>query len=311
MNRFNRRAFLERSTRLALAAFLWPLPVNAENRCRVPHPLSPPDPAFKEQCPNCGMRRAMWARTWKRFRLGAAVQDACSFHCLADMSVKADQPPRDTRAALFLQPRGMVPAAAAWYVVGSSARGTMSMISKAAFPSRGAAEAFQRHCGGAVHDFVTTFQMARETLGKEKAMLDRKRLDKGKIIMPVDNRDECVVCRMYPARYPHHRSQISYGDGHSDHFCSTHCLFDWLAGGKARPVHQGRGGMIWVTDFPSGRWISAQTAYFAIDSGRPGPMGAEAFAFDRQVQAQAFIQAHGGRVATFAQITAGPPAWTP
>ena len=309
MDRTNRRELIVNSARLAIAALLWPLPVRAENRCRVAHPLSPPDPAFKASCPNCGMVQSMWARTWKTFRLGAAVQEACSFHCLADMTVKADQTPQDMRTALFLQPRGMVPAAAAWYVVGSSARGTMTMISKAAFASRAAAVDFARKCGGAVQDYTTTFQIARNALDKENAMIDCKRLARGKIVAPVDNKDECVVCRMYPSRYPRHRSQISYGGGHIDHFCSTHCLFRCLDGRNGGPVHQGRPGMIWVTDFVSGRWISAKTAYYAIGSGRPGPMGAEAIAFDRQARAQEFIKGNGGHVAVFEQIVSGPSVW--
>jgi nitrous oxide reductase accessory protein NosL len=65
-----------------------------------------------------------------------------------------------------------------------------------------------------------------------------------------------------------------------------------------------RSGMIWVSDYASGRWISGSTAYYVIGSGTMGPMGAEAIAFDRRDQAMAFARAEGGQVVTFEQVEA-------
>ena len=302
MERLDRRQFIGDITRLTIAALVFPLSAGADTDCRVAHPLTPPDPAFHGRCPNCGMMRSMWARTWKTFRMDADIREACSFHCLSDMGVKSGQLPQDVQTALFLQPRGMVPAADAWYVVGSSAKGTMTKLSKAAFPDRFAAADFAQSCGGQIADYETTFQLARKALEKENAMIDHKRLAKGKIVPPIDMKDECVVCRMYPARYPRHCSQVSYGDAHVDHFCSTHCLFTWLTGLKNAPSHPGQSGMIWVTDFASGRWISGRTAYYVIDSSAMGPMGAEAIAFDRLSQAREYARNNGGQVMTFQKV---------
>lgn len=304
MDRMNRRQFITDIACLTIASLVFPWPLDADTDCRVAHPLSPPDPALRGRCPNCGMVQSMWARTWKTFRLEDGMREACSFHCLADMAVKSGQAPQDVRTALFLQPRGMVPAAAAWYVVGSSANGTMTMLSKAAFRDRSTADDFARTCGGEVADYATTFQLARQALDKENAMIDRTRLAKGKIVPPADMQDECVVCRMYPARYPRHRSQVASTNGHVDHFCSTHCLFEWLAAPRNRLPQAGRSGMIWVTDYASGRWISGSTAYYVIGSGTTGPMGTEAIAFDRRDQAMAFRRAEGGQVLTFEQVSA-------
>lgn len=306
MDRLNRRQFIGDITRITIASLVFPLSVGADTVCQVVHPLAPPDPVFLGRCPNCGMMRSMWARTWKAFRLDDGMREACSFHCLADMAVKSDQTPQDVQTALFLQPRGMVAAEDAWYVIGSSAQGTMTMLSKAAFSERFAAAEFARTCGGKIADYETTFQQACKALEKENAMIDHKRLSKGKIVPPMDTRDECVVCRMYPARYPRHCSQVSYGDAHVDHFCSTRCLFTWLADLEKDPLHEGRSGMIWVTDFGSGRWISGRTAYYVIDSGTMGPMGAEAIAFDRQTQAQEFARDKGGLVMTFEKARSHP-----
>jgi len=306
MDGMNRRQFITEVTCLTMASLVFPWSLAADTDCRVAHPLSPPDLALQRRCPNCGMMQSMWARTWKTFRLDDGMREACSFHCLADMAVKSDQTPQDVQTALFLQPRGMVSAMAAWYVVGSSASGTMTMLSKAAFPIRPAAEDFARACGGEVADYGTTYQLARKALEKENAMIGRKRLATGKIVPPIDLKDECVVCRMYPARYPRHCSQVSYGDARVDHFCSTHCLFTWLTDLKNDPLHTGRPGMIWVVDFVSGRWISGRTAYYVIDSGTMGPMGAEAIAFDRHAQAREFARAKGGRVMAFEEVRSQP-----
>jgi copper chaperone NosL len=300
----DRRQFITDMTCLTVVSLIFPWSLGADTGCGVAHPLSPPDLALRGQCPNCGMMQSMWARTWKTFRLEDGLREACSFHCLADMAVKSGQTPQDVQTALFLQPRGMVSAAAAWYVVGSSAGGTMTMLSKAAFYRRSAADDFARTCGGEVADYTTTFELARRALDKENAMIDRKRLAKGKIVPPADMQDECVVCRMYPSRYPRHRSQVAYKNGHIDHFCSTHCLFGWLTVPLNRRVQTGQSGMVWVTDYASGRWISGSTAYYVIGSGTTGPMGAEAIAFNRRDQALAFARAEGGQVLMFEQVKA-------
>jgi len=104
MKHSTRREFLLR-TACAVAAATWhPWAVFAQEPCSLGHPLSPPDPAFTERCPNCGMRRSRWARTWKRFIIGDANYDACSFHCLADMAVKSGQDPSNVQTALYDDP---------------------------------------------------------------------------------------------------------------------------------------------------------------------------------------------------------------
>lgn len=307
----SRRAFIADTARLTIAALVFPLSAWADGDCRVPHPLSPPDPVFHGRCPNCGMMRSMWARTWKTFRLADRMHEACSFHCLADLVAKSGERPREVMTALFLQPRGMLPAEAAWYVVGSSARGTMTTVSKAAFAGRAAAADFARICGGGIQDYAATYRLAGSTLARENAMIDKKRLAGRKIVPPVDMQDECVVCRMYPSRYPLHRSQVAYRNGRVDHFCSTHCLFVWLGDVRHRKALLNASAMIWVVDFASGRWISGRTAYYVVDSRFMGPMGAEAVAFDRRARATEFARREGGRVLGFDQVGSGSATWGP
>lgn len=309
MDPLSRRQFIRRLTLATVGALTWPATVGADSACEAPHPLMPPDAALTGRCPNCGMVQAMWARTWKTFRLAGSAHEACSFHCLADMAVKADQPVEDVRTALFLHPRGMVTAEAAWYVVGSSVNGTMTKVSKAAFVSRTGADDFAQACGGRVMDYGAVFALAKGSLTQENAMIDRRRLATKKIVPPVDLEDECVACRMYPSRFPRHRSQISRSGERILHFCSTHCLFAWLGDAKSGTVVDSVPGMIWITDFPTGRWISAKTAYYVVASRAMGPMGVEAFAFDRKAQAREFADAKGGRILEFHQIRRKPSAW--
>ncbi|MBO9357446.1 copper resistance protein CopZ [Bordetella petrii] len=50
-------------------------------------------------------------------------------------------------------------------------------------------------------------------------------------------------------------------------------------------------------------WIDARQAYYAIETRYIGGMGAEdAMPFGQRAQAEAFAQAHGGRVATFDEV---------
>jgi len=311
MDRVNRRQFIENLTWLTVVSLAWPLTAGANSCAEVDHPLAPPNSALYGRCPNCGMTQAMWARTWKTFRLADRRYETCSFHCLVEMTLKADQPLQDVRTALFLQPRGMIPAEAGWYVIGSAVRGTMTPVSKAAFLSRPAALAFAGRCGGDVMDYAGTYRLAQSTLAKENAMIDKKRLAAGKVVLPVDLKDECVVCHMYPSRYPRYRSQVSDAAGHVHHFCSTHCLFVWLGEGRHDAMRQGSPAMIWVTDSVSGRWISGRTAYYVVGSRSMGPMGAEAIVFDRRSQALEFTRSNGGRVLVFGEVKTGASAWGP
>lgn len=269
--------------------------------CRVAHPFRPPQAAFSGRCPNCGMTRAMWARTWYVFHDHSGARFACSMHCLADMTSKSGEIPRDVQVALYLSPEKTVPAAGAYFVVGGRAPGTMTAQSKPAFAGRAEAEAFAASCGGTVMDFTAAFGRATAGLAAENTMIARRRLKKGKIVEPVDGRDHCAVCEMFPARYPRHRAQVRAGSAAPVHFCSTRCLFDYLARMRAA---QRASAMVWVTDVASGDWISGLTAFYVVGSGQWGPMGAEAFAYGEQSAAAAAVAAAGkGRVLRYDAVT--------
>ncbi|MFH1981624.1 MAG: nitrous oxide reductase accessory protein NosL [Pseudomonadota bacterium] len=273
----------------------------AEGPCLVQHPLQPPRAEFTGRCPNCGMTRAMWARTWYTFTDSHGPQQACSMHCLADRVVKSGERAEAVRVACYLTPETMIPAAEAFYVLGSSAAGTMSAQSKPAFAGQDRAERFAATCGGRVMRFADAFAVATAALPTENRMIAERRLKKGKIAEPVDNADSCLVCEMFPARYPRHRAQIRMGPAPPLHFCSTQCLFIYLS---RMPVAEKGTVMVWVTDTPSGEWISGLVAFYVVGSEKLGPMGYEAFAFAERAAAESFAAEAGkGRVVGFEAVS--------
>jgi nitrous oxide reductase accessory protein NosL len=245
----------------------------------------------------------MWARTWKSFEIASGHVEVCSFHCLADMIRKTGEPPRAVKTALYLEPERLLPIEACFFVIDSRAPGTMTSASKLAFASESAARQFARTCGGRVAAFPVALAEARKSLPGEKQIIARKRLRSGKIVEPVDNADECPVCNMYPARYPLHRCQIQTAERTIFHFCSTRCLFTFLSTPQKFGAPEAVPDLIWVSDYLSGGWISARTAYYVVGSNEWGPMGFEAFAFDRKTDALDFQGRHGGAVRTFYQVT--------
>ncbi|MGD9250163.1 MAG: nitrous oxide reductase accessory protein NosL [Desulfobacterales bacterium] len=299
----NRREFIQTALMGTGSMLLWPLPLVAdETPCQLPHPLAPPNPRYEGQCPNCGMTRAMWARTWMTFENAEGAFEVCSFHCLADVARKSGETPQRVQVALYTRPETLNAVETASFVVGSRARGTMTMQSKIAFANREAAERCIRSCGGRLASFDETMALARQDLAQENKAIALKRREKKKIIEPTDNRERCPVCDMFPARYPYHKNQIHTRDQRVYHFCSTQCLFAFLesdapyAGRRVEPF------LIWVVAYDTKTWVSARTAYYVVGTRKLGPMGSEAFAFDRKDRAQDFARQHGGEVLPFKDV---------
>ncbi|MGA7874646.1 MAG: nitrous oxide reductase accessory protein NosL [Desulfoferrobacter sp.] len=275
----------------------------ASDPCAVQHPLDPPNKDFSGQCPNCGMGRPMWARTWITFENSNGKSEVCSFHCLADVAIKAGEEPKNVMVTLYLEPPKMIPAEIASFVVGSKAKGTMSMTSKLAFSSPEEAQKFAESCGGKVMSFGEAFAIAKEPITQENKVINQRRIKSGKIVEPVDGKDQCIVCQMYPARYAKNKCQLSTMSNQVYHFCSTHCLFNFLQDSKKYAKTEVKPVMIWVVDYPTGTWISGKTAYYVVGSKVDGPMGQEAIAFSRQSDAKDFAAKQGGKVLTLQEVT--------
>lgn len=298
MIEISRRKFIALTMQAMVMSTLVPGLAWASDPCAAKNPLMPPDKAYSGQCPNCGMVRPMWARTWKTFDEFEGATQACSFHCLADMALKAGQDPKNVKVSLFLDYARMIPVEKAFFVVGSSAVGTMTMTSKAAFADKASAESFAATCGGKIERYGATMNMAKAAVIKEHQMLVKRRLKKGKIVEPIMD-DVCPVCGMKPAKYPQNKSQILSKDGQVAHFCSTQCLFNYLD----NPGKFGDKGvkpfLIWVMGMDNNLWISGRTAYYAMGASVSGPMGPEALAFNTLSAAKAFAGKNGGKAVIF------------
>jgi len=302
MQSIHRRRFLKS---LAFSTVALPLSLTTAHgeNCQVPHPIMPPDKNYRGQCPVCGMVRSMWARTWVTFRPIREVSQVCSFHCLADWALKSGREPENVRLTVYHQPDKSIPAEKAFIVIGSSAAGTMSPVSKIVFAKKSSAEKFAQSCGGEMVDYSRALLAAKSNVAKENRMINGRRIKKGKIVEPTED-DSCVVCGMIPMRYPYGKCQIRTKEGRTIHFCSTQCLFAFLGRQKLYVESAVTPLLVWVVDRTSGMWISGRTAFYVIGSANVfGPMGYEAFPFALLEDAKVYSNENGGAVADFGTVT--------
>ncbi len=298
----SRRMFLKCVVAYAGLSTLSPNTLFAQESCAIQHPLQPPNPDFSDECHNCGMHRSMWARTWYTYSSSNKERHVCSLHCLAEALTNSGNSSDNIKTALYLTPTTMVAADKAVYVIGSRARGTMSMKSKLAFATPGDAEKFIARCGGKRTDFATAYKLAAQHISADNSMINANRLKKGKIIEPVDNIDKCPVCGMYPARYPKNKCQLTLANGKVVHFCATHCLFKYLSDVGSYTKVAIMKNNIWVIDYSSGKWIYAPNAYYIIGSKIMGPMGKEALPFINKNEALSFKASSTGEMVDYEQV---------
>lgn len=299
----NRREFVRTILLGAGVLAVFPRNLLAAANCKVSHPFMPPNRDFSGECHNCGMKRVMWARTWYSYSADGVRKEVCSIHCLAEASTNAAIVPKNVQVALYLQPKKNVLAEKAFYVVGSKARGTMTMKSKLAFPTRQEADEFVKECGGQVVDFSKAYVMASASVAQENNMIDKNRKAKGKIVEPRDNVDICPVCDMYSARYPKNKCQLQLASGKIIHFCSTQCLFDFLKNHGQYGVDQLKIKFAWVIDFATDKWIYARNAFYVVGSNASGPMGEEAFPFVNLSGAQSFAKKNSGKILRYDEVS--------
>lgn len=118
----------------------------------------------KEKCDNCRMNRNQWARTRHEFQTSKGTFHTCSIHCVADMGSKMKENPGKVKVAEYLHPEKMLEAEKAFYVIGSTAPGTMTTKSKLAFSSKEEAGKFAVKYGGRVSDFDGALSEAKKEL---------------------------------------------------------------------------------------------------------------------------------------------------
>jgi len=108
---------------------------------------------------------------------------------------------------------------------------------------------------------------------------------------------ECPLCGMDRAKFAHSRMLMEQDNGNAIGFCSIRCA----AVSEAMfidMVPQSYG----VGDYKTKKLIDAEKAYWVIGGDKMGVMTKRAkWAFEKKSDADQFIKAHGGTVATFEQ----------
>jgi nitrous oxide reductase accessory protein NosL len=126
----------------------------------------------KLYCPECGMNLPMFYRTNHAADVDGKTEQFCSMHCLVE-AMHHDTGASNIRVVDNTSLK-FIPAAKAFYVVGSRKPGTMSPVSKYAFATRKDAETFAHLNGGEVKTFEEALAMARASFEKESRMIRKK-----------------------------------------------------------------------------------------------------------------------------------------
>jgi nitrous oxide reductase accessory protein NosL len=130
----------------------------------------------KHFCNVCGMHLTKFYKTSHAttFKNGHKEQ-YCSIRCQANIhnnhadKIKLIQVV-DTKSLKIID------AQTATYVVGSSKKGTMSVVSKYAFEKKKDALVFKNNYGGEIHSFNETLKIAKDSLSKDTKTVTKKRM---------------------------------------------------------------------------------------------------------------------------------------
>jgi nitrous oxide reductase accessory protein NosL len=107
----------------------------------------------------------------------------------------------------------------------------------------------------------------------------------------------CSYCGMDRKAYGYSRMLIVYEDGASVGVCSLHCAVTELDANKGRKVKS-----LLVADRDTRSLIDAETAVWVMGGRKRGVMTQQPkWAFGTKAAAQAFIDANGGTIVTWAE----------
>lgn len=114
----------------------------------------------RRYCSQCGMDLVKFYKTSHAATSGKNKDQYCSIHCLVDHKSK-DNALSDYKVVDVTSLK-LVDTKVAYYVVGSSVRGTMSRVSKYAFLNIDDAKNFQAKYDGDIMRFDEAFEIAKE-----------------------------------------------------------------------------------------------------------------------------------------------------
>jgi len=129
----------------------------------------------KAYCPICGMTLKMFYKTnHTATDEHNHTKQFCSIHCLAD-TINNDNAKLSNLKVVDTLSNEFIDSKSAFFVVGSSKKGTMSMVSKYAFKFNEDAQKFAKNFGGEVVGFQKAYKMASDELPKDNIMIEKKR----------------------------------------------------------------------------------------------------------------------------------------
>ena len=129
--------------------------------------------AQKQFCTVCGMNLVMFYKTNYVALVNGKEKQYCSIHCLVE-DRDANHANQQNIKVVAADTLKFIDAKKAYFVVGSSKKGTMSMVSKYAFSSLNAASKFAAQYGGVVTDFNGALETAKEDFSKDSHMIGKK-----------------------------------------------------------------------------------------------------------------------------------------
>ena len=127
----------------------------------------------KKFCPVCGMNLPMFYKTNHAAHVHGDEKQYCSLHCLVeDKSLNH----ADLKNIKVVDAKSLkfIDAKSAHYVVGSSKKGTMSMVSKYAFKNLDDAKAFAKQNAGTIMDFNGAYNEAKKDFKNDARMIAKK-----------------------------------------------------------------------------------------------------------------------------------------
>jgi len=131
-------------------------------------------------CPTCGMTLPMFYKTNHAATHKDHTEQYCSLHCLAEENIKNSAGLKDMKV-VDVKSLKFIDVSKANYVVGSSKKGTMTMMSKYAFEKREDARKFAKEFGGHIVNFAGAYKIASMGLEKEMKMIAKKQAKMAKM----------------------------------------------------------------------------------------------------------------------------------
>jgi len=130
----------------------------------------------KKYCPICGMTLPMFYKTNHSATHNHETKQYCSIHCVVEDKEINHSDLKDIKV-VDVTSLQFINADKAYYVVGSSKKGTMSMVSKYAFANIKDASKFAKENGGSIMDYNAAYAEAKKDFPKDAMMISKKQAD--------------------------------------------------------------------------------------------------------------------------------------